>query len=79
MHMNFSYISTNIIKFVLKNFRKVATKSGDGRVGLRRQIKVLVRKGVGSNPTLHNTIFLFFLFVSFLTAKCQSKSPTLSP
>jgi hypothetical protein len=24
----------------------------DGRVGLRRQIKVLVRKGVGSNPTL---------------------------
>ena len=25
----------------------------DGRVGLRRQIKVLVRKGVGSNPTLN--------------------------
>ena len=24
----------------------------DGRVGLRGQIKVLVRKGVGSNPTL---------------------------
>jgi hypothetical protein len=29
----------------------------DGRVGLRRQIKVLVRKGVGSNPTL---VKLFF-------------------
>ena len=25
-----------------------------GRVGLRRQIKVLVRKGVGSNPTVNN-------------------------
>ncbi|CAK7337798.1 unnamed protein product, partial [Dovyalis caffra] len=25
----------------------------NGRVGLRRQIKVLVRKGVGSNPTLN--------------------------
>jgi hypothetical protein len=24
-----------------------------GRVGLRRQIKVLVRKGVGSNPTVN--------------------------
>jgi hypothetical protein len=30
----------------------------DGRVGLRRQIKVLVRKGVGSNPTL---VKLFFI------------------
>ncbi|AES82692.1 hypothetical protein MTR_7g116310 [Medicago truncatula] len=30
----------------------------DGRVGLRRQIKVLVRKGVGSNPTL-NISFIF--------------------
>ncbi|KAG4979932.1 hypothetical protein JHK85_033890 [Glycine max] len=27
-----------------------------GRVGLRRQIKVLVRKGVGSNPTLNNGV-----------------------
>ena len=35
--------------------------SWDGRVGLRCQIKVLVRKGVGSNPTLNNLFYVFFL------------------
>ena len=34
----------------------------DGRVGLRRQIKVLVRKGVGSNPTLNNYHLLFYIW-----------------
>ena len=32
---------------------QILNNSWDGRVGLRRQIKVLVRKGVGSNPTLN--------------------------
>ena len=36
-------------------------QSWDGRVGLRRQIKVLVRKGVGSNPTLNTIFFSYFI------------------
>ena len=35
----------------------------DGRVGLRRQFQVLVRKGMGSNPIL-DRIFLFFVLNS---------------
>jgi hypothetical protein len=35
----------------------------DGRAGLRRWIKVPVRKGVGSNPTSHNNFFDLFLFL----------------
>ncbi len=31
-----------------------------GRVGLRRQFQVLVRKGVGSNPTVDIFFLLFF-------------------
>ena len=61
----------------------------DGRVGLRRQIKVLVRKGVGSNPTLVITFFsqsltteitqydslsLFFIF--FERSSCTRSSRT---
>jgi hypothetical protein len=34
----------------------------DGRVGLRRQFQVLVRKGMGSNPILDNPYF-YFCFV----------------
>ena len=34
----------------------------ENRVGLRCQIKVLVQKGVGSNPTLNNLFFMFFFF-----------------
>ena len=39
-------------------------QSQDGRVGLRRQFQVLVRKGMGSNPILDKT--LFFLFRIYL-------------
>ena len=38
----------------------------DGRVGLRRQIKVLVRKGVGSNPTLVKTCYFFRIVIDFV-------------
>ncbi len=34
--------------------RKPVYLSQYGRVGLRRQFQVLVRKGVGSNPTVDN-------------------------
>jgi hypothetical protein len=39
------------------------SSSQDGRVGLRRQFQVLVRKGMGSNPILDMTFFnqLFIL------------------
>ena len=39
----------------------------DGRVGLRRQFQVLVRKGMGSNPILDSC----FLFVSILPFAVQ--------
>jgi len=42
--------------------------------GLRRQLKALVRKGVGSNPTaiivfifMQLYTFIFFIFISLLT------------
>jgi hypothetical protein len=49
--------------------RPSTSRGGDGRVGLRRKIKVLVRKGVGSNTTFHtgnillmsNVILLYIL------------------
>ena len=50
--------------------------SSYGRVGLRRQIKVLVRKGVGSNPTVNKYYpvignrSLQFLF--FLNSECHN-------
>ena len=47
--------------YKINNYKKHTNKGWDGRVGLRRQIKVLVRKGVGSNPTLNKT-FCFFGF-----------------
>ena len=40
-------------------------RSQDGRVGLRRQFQVLVRKGMGSNPILDNPFFyLEFIYLS---------------
>jgi hypothetical protein len=38
-------------------------KRQDGRVGLRRQFQVLVRKGMGSNPILDIVTFFFVSFV----------------
>lgn len=56
----------------------LSQSGGDGRVGLRRQIKVLVRKGVGSNPTLHTCSLRFLmLFFSFFERKI-SKGLTFS-
>ena len=44
---------------IIKGKQIIVQIRSDGRVGLRRQIKALVRKGVGSNPTL---VKLFFDF-----------------
>lgn len=37
-------------------------QSQDGRVGLRRQFQVLVRKGMGSNPILDKKILFRFRY-----------------
>ncbi|RZB74959.1 hypothetical protein D0Y65_033738, partial [Glycine soja] len=59
--LNFMSLQEDIPKFV--NLRKeIGREKVDGRVGLRRQIKVLVRKGVGSNPTLNNVFFFRLIF-----------------
>ena len=46
-----------IIYFLLNSINT----SQDGRVGLRRQFQVLVRKGMGSNPILDNLYFRIFM------------------
>ena len=45
-------------KFISVIIALVATCQ-DGRVGLRRQFQVLVRKGMGSNPILDIYFYLF--------------------
>jgi hypothetical protein len=48
---------TNYISLV-----KLTHMCQDGRVGLRRQFQVLVRKGMGSNPILDNSFSFFSPF-----------------
>ena len=45
----------------------------DGRVGLRRQFQVLVRKGMGSNPILDNPKFFPKGFFEFLIENPEYK------
>ena len=54
-----SRLSEGSYKFIIK----LQLLCQDGRVGLRRQFQVLVRKGMGSNPIL-DRIFLFFVLNS---------------
>ena len=44
-------------------------KGQDGRVGLRRQFQVLVRKGMGSNPILDISFFINRILSIFIYYK----------
>ena len=50
----------------IKNIVTLITYRQDGRVGLRRQFQVLVRKGMGSNPILDKFFFSLSTFSYFL-------------
>jgi hypothetical protein len=51
------------VNYFLKNYNTDQTKMTRWPSGLRRQIKALVRKGVGSNPTLVRKLFPPFQFI----------------
>lgn len=46
----------------------------DGRVGLRRQFQVLVRKGMGSNPILDSIVFSL---EKSITVKLSTSGPPI--
>jgi hypothetical protein len=53
-----------IFSININRFNHIA-RCQDGRVGLRRQFQVLVRKGMGSNPILDNYFNCFLRFFKF--------------
>ena len=52
-------------------------QSQDGRVGLRRQFQVLVRKGMGSNPILDKLLFSYLEFI-YLSISVLEKNMLLT-
>ena len=52
-------------------------QSQDGRVGLRRQFQVLVRKGMGSNPILDKLFFSYLEFI-YLSISVLEKNMLLT-